>query len=201
LSTRGLYGFRVGGVDKLAFNQCDSYPEGLGLGVKEFLDAIAMDDDGISAIAKGIVLVHEEARPTPAQVGGLRSLGIKVPEPEPEGELDWYHALRSVQGDLIACGCGLRYMTDGRDFLTSIYCEWVYVLDTDTHMLEVHRGGNGNPKAAGRYASRLGDVICGEQTYGPSLIAAVTFEGVRRLSSRSFLEMLACEENCSWIEA
>ena len=36
MSTRGCYGFRKNGIDKLTYNHCDSYPDCLGKTMMEF---------------------------------------------------------------------------------------------------------------------------------------------------------------------
>lgn len=37
MGTRGIYGFRFSGTDKLTYSHFDSYPEGLGSEVVEFI--------------------------------------------------------------------------------------------------------------------------------------------------------------------
>ena len=37
MGTRGLYGFRKNGVDKVTYNHYDSYPEYLGRNILEFI--------------------------------------------------------------------------------------------------------------------------------------------------------------------
>ena len=37
MGTRGLYGFRKNGVDKVTYNHWDSYPDGLGKQILRFI--------------------------------------------------------------------------------------------------------------------------------------------------------------------
>ena len=61
MGTRGLWGFRKNGEDKLTYNHYDSYPDYLGRTVVEFVKKYAKEE--LDNIFKRIVLVDED---TPA---------------------------------------------------------------------------------------------------------------------------------------
>jgi len=55
MSTRGAYGFRHNGIDKVTYNHCDCYPSGLGKSVTLFCEwaYIVNLDDNVLEIYKG----------------------------------------------------------------------------------------------------------------------------------------------------
>jgi len=126
MSTRGAYGFRLNGRDKLTYNHSDSYPTGLGVEVARLLARTTK--------TKLIPIVER----------------IKLVEDNDEN----YRRLRDTQGDLRAYLDGLTEMIDNKKFLTdSLFCEWAYIINLDTGRLEVYEGYNKDPKARGRYAN------------------------------------------------
>ena len=58
MGTRGLWGFRKDGKDKLTYNHFDSYPDCLGHTIVEFLKKHTKKE--LEDIAKRIVLVDED---------------------------------------------------------------------------------------------------------------------------------------------
>jgi len=160
VSTRGAYGFRVDGVDKIAYNHCDSYPRCLG------------DDVGASIVAwrnqgtpdtlrdrvRAIRLVSEKDRPTDADVERCKpytDLGVSKRSTD-----DWYCLLRGAQGDLdAALKCGI--IVDSAEFLKdSTFCEYAYIVNLDELTFEVYRGFQKNPHARGRYGSDVPHERC-----------------------------------------
>lgn len=137
MSTRGAYGFRVDGIDKITFNHFDSYPEGLGQTIVDFLRKTPREE--LVQAARRIVLVNEDSRPSSEQIAECRkfadlSVGRQTID-------SWYCLLRQAQGKPQAYTNGLRYMIDNRDFLAdSLFCEWAYVMNLDDNVLEVYRG-------------------------------------------------------------
>lgn len=188
MSTRGIYGFRVNGQDKLAFNHFDSYPEGLGLEIKAFLEDAEVED--IKAMAEKIVLVEGSQAPTSDHIEECKAICLSMPSSETEHECNWYDLLDKARGKLSFFKRGLRYMIDEHDFLTDVGCEWVYIMNVDTRILEVHRGCNDDPKAPGRYASLVGERIGDFQAHGPALKLEITFEQVCRISDEAFVDAI-----------
>jgi hypothetical protein len=149
-NTRGALGFRINGVDKIAYNDADSYPTGL---LKCILtDIQCSTDKEIKEAAANITLVHEHRKPSKAQIDECKkcaNLDIGAGTIE-----DWYTLLQSTQGNLsVYTKNGLKYMVDSVGFLAdSLFCEWAYIINVDTGNLEVYEGFNHNKQAKGRYA-------------------------------------------------
>ena len=88
MSTRGIFGVRIGGKDKLMYNHHDSYPEWLGF---EVLDAIRQllaehGMDWLKEKANSLQMVKTDIDvPTEEQIERLKpytDLGVKVFTPE-----------------------------------------------------------------------------------------------------------------------
>jgi hypothetical protein len=64
MGTRGFITFVVGGEEKTAYNQFDSYPSGLGCGVLTWLRDAVSDLDGLKKQAVALRVVGENSKPT-----------------------------------------------------------------------------------------------------------------------------------------
>ncbi len=140
MSTRGAWGLRKNGQDKLTYNHYDSYPSGLGRTIAEFVAKTPVTK--LHGIFDRVELVEEEGGLSPEQQSAL---GAKPGS-------TWYNALRYAQGEPDAYLNGLAYMTDGAFFMhDGLCCEWAYVINLDTGRLEVYKGFQ-TTKGEGRYA-------------------------------------------------
>lgn len=188
MGTRGAYGFRIGGKDKVTYNHFDSYPSGLGESV---LVALASADLGrVKTVAEGIEMVDEGATPTDAQIKicqdrGLVNLGVSRQDTS-----DWYCLLRNAQGDIEALLNGrVPFMSDGAGFLTdSLFCEWAYIINLDEGVLEVYKGFNKVVSAPGRYAPLGGD---GQGYFGVALIDSIPLASVRDMGPDAISALIA----------
>ena len=152
MGTRGSYGFTNGKLadDKVTYNHFDSYPDGLGAAIFNFL--LGETPESLRDIAGSLRMVTEDDKPTDEQkqkCADAKTIDTRVGNQSPD---DWYCLLRKRQGDL-AMHRDVGVMIDSRGFLyDSLFCEWAYVYNTETEKLEVYRGFNKDPDAAGRYA-------------------------------------------------
>lgn len=62
MGTRGLYGFRKNGVDKTTYNHFDSYPDGLGADVVNFIKKHSIDE--LKKFYDRIQMVQNDTSPT-----------------------------------------------------------------------------------------------------------------------------------------
>lgn len=183
MGTRGAYGFVLKGRELATYNHFDSQPQGLGMEVLGFLDETT--DEELRRIAEQILLVDEQAQPTPEQVAACLEWGDTSVSLQSTN--DWYCLLRGAQGDLDAYKHGLRYMIDNSTFLlNSLFCEWAYLINLDAGVLEVYRGFNQDPTAAGRYARFTLDDQ--RRYYGVALLEAIPFAEARQLTAEQFVE-------------
>ena len=143
MSTRGLWGFRKDGKDKLTYNHSDSYPTGLGESVKKFIANHSTEE--LAKIADEIVLVDGKSVPTDKQVGEcLKYFNGSVSTKDIK---EWYCLLRNSQGEPEEYAKGLRYMIDSKEFIKdSLFCEYAYIINIDTGFLEIYVGGKKTPQ-------------------------------------------------------
>lgn len=149
MGNRGAYGFRVNDEDKVTYNHWDSYPKWLGRNVMNYIASTPIDE--MRRIAGDIVLVDGASKPSPELIEQYRHYAdLNVSNQRYD---DWYCLFRNSQGELHPYNRDLRHMVDGSGFLAdSLLCQWAYIVNLDNEKLEVYRGLNRDPHAAGRYA-------------------------------------------------
>lgn len=214
MGTRGAFGFRLNGQDKVAYSHYDSYPEHLGKVVAEFIAQTG--DAELRAAAEGITLVKTAGRPllsgplrpSRADQAYYRSIADTSVD---TGRLDnWYVLLRRAQGDPWAYTRGIteleeystkkgfyttpldqpvivRHMEDSSAFLAdSLFCEWAYLINLDDGVLEVYRGFNKDAGAPGRYAAKQEPGYNAENGYhGVALVLTLPLGTVRALTAEA----------------
>lgn len=137
MSTRGVVGFRKDGIDKIKFNRYDSYPRELGYDVQRFLKNTSIEV--IRGIVDRIEVVDENGSPTPEQVEVIKKYGIDIIP-----GCNWFFVMATVNLDDYLNG--FPYLADSSSFLKdSLFCEWGYVINLDTEMLEIYRGFQNSP--------------------------------------------------------
>lgn len=148
MGTRGLYGFRKNGEDKLTYNHFDSYPDWLGRKVVEFCKETSIEE--MNKIFDKIVLVDENVKPTRTQI--LECIKYYDNSVSTQSVEDWYCLLRDAQGNLNAYKDGLEYMIDNQEFIKdSLFCEFAYIINLDTNCLEFYLGFQKEPCPLNRY--------------------------------------------------
>lgn len=166
MGTRGLMGFVVDGEVKGTYNHYDSYPSGLGVQVGAF--AATLTGERLAEYAnkaRAVRLVQEEDKPTQAEIDRFAATTEEVGNNPGQ---EWYSILRGLQGkpgETLDAGVMIDQLSFAHD---SLFCEWGYVVNFDTGMLEVYRGFQNDPaKVKGRFAN-------GEQNRG---YASITLLG------------------------
>lgn len=152
MGTRGAIGFRIDNADKIAYNQFDSYPTGVGANILQELCGIK-DWENVKARIRKIVLVTDDQPPTQEQINANQKWAdLSVSERSFE---DWYCLLRKAQGTLAPYIDGsLPIIYDAHTFLLdSLFCEYAYIVNLDNMTFEFYRGFNReSSEAGGRYA-------------------------------------------------
>ena len=186
MGTRGAYGFRINGQDKVTYNHYDSYPCGLGREVMSYIAHTPLKR--MKEVAARIILVDRESTPSPELIKKYKKYtDLRVSE---QSHNDWYCLLRKTQGNLFPYNSDLEHMIDSQDFLSdSLFCEWAYIINLDTDTFEAYKGFNKNPLARGRYAGRSTKSNDGYR--GVSLIKEIPLANIRKQN----LERLVGELN------
>lgn len=154
MATRGIFGFRKNGEDKLTYNHCDSYPDGLGRNIIEFINKHSVEE--LNDTFDKIVLVNEHTPPTEKQIQICIKNGLSDFSVSSGQKTDWYCLLRNCQGDLesLVSMEDEAYMIDNRDFIKdSLFCEYGYIINLDDNVLEYWEGFQYEPDPDNRYGT------------------------------------------------
>jgi hypothetical protein len=157
MGTRGLYGFRKNGVDKTTYNHFDSYPDGLGADVINFIKKHSVDE--LEKFYDRIQMVQELATPTKEEIKTCVDAGLCDLSVSKQSTNDWYCLLRKIQGDLDALyNSPVAYMIDNSDFIKdSLFCEYAYIINLDENVLEYYEGFQVTPDKDNRYGQEKTD--------------------------------------------
>jgi hypothetical protein len=99
MGTRGLLGLIIQAQRHAAYNHWDSYPEGLGKDIVEFILSLEPKDYAImERNLRDIEWVKEETTPTPELQKYYSELGFADLEVDTKILDNWYCLLRKVQG-------------------------------------------------------------------------------------------------------
>lgn len=137
MSSRGVYGFRRNGVDKITYSHSCSYPTILGESILKFIKSTPVEE--MDSIFEKIIMINEENKPTKEQIEECKEyFDSSIRDNNIE---DWYCLLRKSQGTLMPYKEDLKYMIDSEDFIkSSLQCEWGWIINLDTNQLEVYIG-------------------------------------------------------------
>lgn len=162
MSTRGAFGFRIDGVDKITYNHCDSYPDGLGADVVRWVrKACAPDliEQTMTEVAGIEMAPSGQALATPEHIKrtGRRYINMGVGSGDGIGQdsITYYRLLREAQPSCgIAGVVDAGVMIEGAEFMTdSVFCEYAYIVNFDELTVEFYKGFQSKPHSKGRYAS------------------------------------------------
>lgn len=153
MGTRGFLGFVADERELITYNHWDSYPDGLGAVMLEWISGVASADKSLTKLREGVLglrLVGDSDETTPADREQYAHWG----DAHVGGGLDtWYGLLRGTQGKpeaILSCGV----MIDGSEFpYDSLYAEWGYIVDLDARVFEVYEGFQHSPHTQGRFAA------------------------------------------------
>lgn len=186
MGTRGAFGFTIDGTDKVSYNQYDSYYSGRGLDTVRSLRQIlkTQGEAWLQERVRSLKVVSEEQKPTRADIAALApytDLGVSTGKTD-----DWYCLTRKAHGD-IAGILEMGYILDAKSFLSdSLFCEYAYIINCDTRMLELYRGFQDKPHKRGRFAHLVEWVTTAEKARGQTQyypVALVTQYSFNKLPS------------------
>lgn len=152
VASRGFVGFVADHTEKIAYNHYDSVPSRVGLRVLAWLRTAVQQPQALRERVAALQVVHPASRPTADDIAWLRDYAD--PFLPPSRIISWLDLLWKTQGNPEAMlGAGViedasDYPADGSD------CEWGYVIDLDTGVFEVYRGGQTGAHRRGRFAER-----------------------------------------------
>lgn len=161
MGTRGAYGIRKNGIDKITYNHFDSYPSGLGADFARFCARVGKK--GLGALFENIELVSTNSEPTQEQIDACVKAGYCDETVSERSRKDWYCLLRGLMGDFneyerLAETGEKTFMIDDASFLKdSLFCEYAYVANLDEGVLEFWEGFQKTPQEGNRYGTEASD--------------------------------------------
>jgi hypothetical protein len=149
MGTRGLIGYYKKKVTKAMYNHFDSYPSGLGNDVKNYITESSIGK--MNYDCNRIKLVNEDDEVTPELVISIQPVWYgNVDKLDDLDEM--YSLLHSNQGDLYKCA-ETGMMIDNISFIKdSLFCEWAYIINLDSNILEIYGGFQEKKPKKNRYA-------------------------------------------------
>jgi len=178
MGTRGAYGVRIDGVDKVIYNQYDSYPGGLGEDIYGFLRKI-QEYYGWRTLISAARNIKEAEKITK------------------QTDYSWFDACGGLGplARVLQAGC---YRDSSTFLLDSLFCEWAYLVNLDEGTFEVYEGFQKSPHDKGRYARLpVKDLTSG--TYYPValiktlLLDTLPDKGLKELLDESPIEEIVRE--------
>lgn len=162
MGTRGFIGFVADGIEKIGYNHNDSYPDGLGVNVLNWVignqhgltcDIRRGESGGPADLIRRLRVIDSNAEPTEAEIKQFK--GTYNPNVGGRSERPtWYQLLRETQGNpaaILRAGA----IEDASNFpADSLFAEWGYMVDLDAQTFEVYRGFQTEPHDRGRFARR-----------------------------------------------
>ena len=161
MSTRGLYGIKKDGEIKATYNHWDSYPSNLGKNIVEFCSNNTIEQ--LNEFFDLIELVDEDTKPTDEQIKYCVDAGYYNEHVSNESTDDWYCLLHGLMGDFdeyqgLIDNFKHIYMIDNIDFIKdSLFCEYAYIINLDTEMLEFYEGFQKEPQDGNCFGEKPND--------------------------------------------
>lgn len=189
MSTRGLYGFRFKGVDKITYNAFDSDPGTLGYNFMIFCSHKGIE--GLKSFFEAVILVNNEVPPTLEQVKYCKKNGWfeeQVYTESSSPEQDWKCLLYKLQGDFAKYDSLLAqnekiYMLDNISFIRDSECDFAYIVNLDEEILEYYIGWQENPDSNNRYGTEKNEL----GNYPCKMVAKIP---LKKINDTSFISLL-----------
>jgi hypothetical protein len=121
MSTRGAYGFKINNQEKILFSRADSYPDGLGKDLVDFISKVDLSrfKDKISALNK---VPKEFENKNPLFQLPIWDYPLEVIKQINQGVINVYFDAQNFTDDVI-------------------FCEYFYLLDFDENRFKVYQMG------------------------------------------------------------
>ncbi|MFG1949291.1 hypothetical protein [Nonomuraea sp. NPDC048826] len=149
MASRGFVGFVADQTQKIAYNHYDSAPDGIGLLVLAWLRTAVGTPDVLRERVAAL-RVATSGRPT---ADDIERYGQYADPHASTHEITWMELLWQTQGDpeaMLRAGVIADASSHPVDHPA---CEWGYLVDLDSQVFEVYRGGQAAPHNRGRFAA------------------------------------------------
>ena len=185
MGTSGYFGVEKEGVLKGSYNHFDSYPDGLGQDIVDFVKK--MDNKKFTENIKSVELVDEDAKPTDEQKSAcIKYFNSNVSSKSTD---EWYCLLRNIQGvahleEIEKGDC--KYMINGNNFpFESLFCEWAYIINLDNDTFEIYKGFQ-KSQNDGRFKTENSD----NGYFGCQMVKSIPFDNIHE-EYKKFIESIS----------
>jgi len=184
MSTRGSYGFKLDGKYYLAYNHHDSYPEGLGQQILDFISYLKLKTNKI--IKNNLQRLEEQEI--------LNIINAKLKECinnfiifENDGseisekfyrERKSYDTLYEYLVALYDKECPENRWLLENDFIKdSLFCEYAYIINVDNGTLDLYNGGQKEPQEGNPFG-----IECNKDKYYPcAVVGSIKFKDIDKI--------------------
>lgn len=162
MGTRGSVGIIQNKEYKASYNHFDSYPDGLGQDVVNFVNKVTKEKgwDKFKEQTKKVKLVDEHTS-KPSAVDKELYKEFFNGNVSDQSLDDWHCLLRNVQGAATfeeIHNKSLFHMIDGRNFIKdSLFCEYAYIINLDDMTLEFYEGFQRKPQEGNKFGTEKDD--------------------------------------------
>lgn len=185
MGTRGVYGIRKNGQDKLTYNHWDSYPEHLGYQMA--VTCSKASNEELNKIFDNIKLVGADDKPTKKMIQTCEQAGYINLNVGRHSMADVYCLTHGAQGepqkwlDDLKAGRTI-YMIDDSGFLyNGLFCEFAYIINLDTNMLEFLVGFQDEPTEGNRYGCEPRPDHSGRNWYPCKCILEIPLDSINNI--------------------
>lgn len=198
MGTRGAFGVRIDGKDKLTYNHFDSYLGGLGEDLVGQISKLVKNRglEKVKELARELKVLEQtdsgSVEPTKVLTGEEIARLSKYANRGVSSGHDLYSLLRELQGKLDVILTDAKVMIDGSSFVNdSLFCEYAYVLNLDTEKFEVYKGFQ-QKRGVGRYAEAAAKgepTNFGKEYWPVTLMAEIPLTNLKR----GFAKLIPCQ--------
>jgi hypothetical protein len=196
MGTRGIFGFKCGQQYKLKYNHFDSYPDGLGVSVVNFVRRINNVNgwNPLKDKCLELQLIDSRIEPTAKQINKYkRYADMNVSS---RSLKDWYTLGRNLQNGNMLTEVYSGYvdeMPDDNNFVTdSLFCEYGYIINLDENTLEFYDGFQKEPQPGNPFGEFPND----SGYYPIKLVGSVPLDDVPHDWERRFYPKCQNDDDC-----
>lgn len=191
MGTRGLVGIKVDGKYSGYYNHFDSYPEGLGHGMVEFVKKLNKDNiPEMIEKCSNLIVVNSQDDPSQEEIDRYGQFS----DAKVSTGCDWYSLLRNIQGadylDAILRG-KLDHVFDDINFIkNSLFCEYAYILNLDELTLDFYRGFQHQAQEFNPFGDEFYKSVSKSEYYPCAKILSIPFGLTRQYETEQIVQIM-----------
>lgn len=170
MGTRGTFGYRKNKEDKLMYNHWDSYPDGLGQNMLEYVKMYSTKE--MNEVYDRIKFIENDENF------------------EKSGKMEGIIHDRDIYLSAFHKDPTILMPEDNNFIKDSLFCEWGYIINLDTECLEVWKGFQTVSQKGNRYGRKKN----ADGYYPCKLISEIPFDDLRKDKVQKLSMFLKAEE-------